>query len=381
MKRILSQCSKELAQFQRDRLTLALAFLLPFMTLIIFGFAIRLEVKNIPIVVRDFDNTPLSRAYIERLFATNQFKSIKISSLRLPTSKPNSPLQIPNPQEAIDKGIAKAAVIVPPDFSRRIKSGLGSDVQVIVDGTDVNNARIVKNSIQATTNFFLRSSGLQPSTDKVIAHTRLWFNPGRKESLSIIPGLYAVILWIYPSLLTAIAMVREKEKGTILQVYASSLSATELLLGKGLAYLTIGIVEALFVMGFGSLIWHLSFAGEPTALLVGTLVFLADSVLFGLLIGVRTANQNSAVQVVALVGFLTALLLSGFIYPLSNIPFPLSLVSSIVPARYYIEITRDAYVRGTGWAGVWLSVLILVLLGILLFNVARLRLRRMQLSD
>ncbi|MBW4563544.1 MAG: ABC transporter permease [Mojavia pulchra JT2-VF2] len=370
MKRILSQCQKELAQFQRDRLTLALAFILPFMTLIIFGFVIRLESKNIPLFVQDFDISPLSRAYTERLFATNQFDPI-----------PNSKFASQNPQGIIDQGFAKAAVVIPPDFSSRIKSGLTSNVQVLVDGTDVNNARIIKNSIQATTKFFLKDSGLQSSSEQVIAHIRLWFNPGRKESLYIVPGVYAVILWIYPSLLTAVAMVREKEKGTILQVYASSLSAEELLLGKGLAYLIIGIIEAILIMIMSSLIWQLTLVNEPTPLLLGTLVFLIDSIMFGLLIGVRAANQNSAVQAVALLGFLTALLLSGFIYPISNIPFPLSLFSYIVPARYYIEITRDAYVRGTGWAGIWLSMLMLIILGLLLFNASRRVLKRMQLSN
>ncbi|HEY9638361.1 MAG TPA: ABC transporter permease [Coleofasciculaceae cyanobacterium] len=381
MNRILSQCRKELAEFKRDRLTLALAFILPFMTLIIFGFAIRLESKNIPLFVQDFDITSLSNSYIERLFATNQFVPINNSRFPLLSSNQKQSSEVLNPQDVIDRGLAKVAVVIPPDFSRQIKSGSPSTVQILVDGTDVNNARIIKNSIQATTKFFLRDSGLQPSTDKVIAHTRLWFNPGRQESLSIVPGLFAVILWIYPSLLTAVAMVREKETGTILQVYASSLSATELLLGKGLAYLVIGVIEALLIMGASTLIWQLSFAGDPSPLLIGTLIFLADSVMFGLLIGVRNSNQNSAVQAVALIGFLTALLLSGFIYPLSNIPFPLSLVSNIIPARYYIEITRDAYVRGTGWSGIWLSMLMLVVLGLLLFRAAHRGLKRMQLSD
>ncbi|MDZ7960310.1 MAG: ABC transporter permease [Aulosira sp. DedQUE10] len=379
MKRILSQCRKELAQFRRDRLSLALAFLLPFMTLIIFGFVIRLESKNIPLFIQDFDNSPLSRTYTERLFATNQFEAIH--NFRFPIFNYNQNPEIRNPQEVIDKGLAKAAVVISPDFSRKIKSGLSTNVQVLVDGTDVNNARIIKNSIQATTIFFLRDSGLQSSFDKVIAHIRLWFNPGRKESLYIVPGVYAVILWIYPSLLTAVAMVREKEKGTILQVYASSLTAEELLLGKGLAYLTIGISEAILIMILSAIIWQLSWAVEPTTLLLGTLLFLIDSVMFGLLIGVRVNNQNSAVQAIALLGFLTALLLSGFIYPISNIPFPLSLFSAIVPARYYIEITRDAYVRGTGWLGVWFSILMLIILGLLLFNAARRMLKRMQLSD
>ncbi len=372
MKRILAQCRKELSQFQRDRLTLALAFLLPFMTLIIFGFAIRLETKNIPLFIQDFDISPLSRAYTEKLFATNQFEPIHQGNI------PDIELR---PQSVIDRGIAKASVIIPPDFSKRIKSGLTSQIQVLIDGTDVNNARIIKNSIQATTKFFLIHSGLELSPDKVVAHIRLWFNPGRKESLAIIPGIYGLVLWIYPSLLTAIAMVREKEKGTILQVYTSNLSCEEFLLGKALGYLVIGMMEAILVMVTGSLIWQLKFAGDPTPLFIGTVLFLIDSIMFGLLIGVRSENQNSAVQMVSLLGFVSALLLSGFIYPLTNIPFPLSLISVIIPTRYYIEIARDAYVRGTGWTGIWFAMFMLFFLGSILFNAARKNLQKMQLSD
>ncbi|MBC7971443.1 MAG: ABC transporter permease [Verrucomicrobia bacterium] len=367
MKRILAQCMKELAQFRRDRLTLALAFLLPIMTLLIFGFAIRLESKNIPLVVQDFDHSNLSQTYIERLFATNQFQPVRWSG--------NDPMR-----DAIDKGIAKAAVIIPPDFSRRIKAEKQSAVQVLVDGTDANNARVIKNSIQATTNFFL-TNDVSSNTQRIQARTRLWFNPGRKESLYIVPGVYAVVLWIFPSLLAAIAMVREKEKGTILQVYASSLTASELLLGKALAYLVVGLCEAVGVMVLGSLVFRVGFAGDPTPLLIGTPIYLSAAVMFGLLLGVRTGNQNAAVQGVSLVGFLTAFLLSGFIYPLSNIPFPLSLLPNIVPARYFIIVTRDAFVRGIGWASVWFAIFMMLAIGLLLFNVARHLLSRMQLPD
>jgi ABC-2 type transport system permease protein len=249
----------------------------------------------------------------------------------------------------------------------------------LVDGTDANNARVIKNSIQATTNFFLNNDGLQNGFQKVTAHIRLWFNPGRKESLYIVPGVYAVALWIFPSLLAAIAMVREKEKGTILQVYTSSITASELLLGKALAYVLVGICEAVVVMGLGGIIFQVGFAGDPTPLLIATPIYLGVAIMFGLFLGVRSNNQNSAVQGVALIGFLTAFLLSGFIYPLSNIPFPLSLVSNIVPARYFIVITRDAFVRGVGWAGIWFDLIMIILIGLLLFNVARRLLSKMQL--
>lgn len=368
MKRILAQCAKELAQFRRDHLTLALAFLLPFVTLLIFGFAIRLESKNIPLIVQDFDRTSISSSYIERLYATNQFVAKQWSAGY-------------SAQDAIDKGIAKAAVIIPPQFSRDVQARRSTVVQVLIDATDVNNARVIKNSIQAVTNFFMQEQGLVPTTRSITPRIRLWFNPGRLETLYIVPGVYAVVLWIFPSLLTAIAMVREKEKGTILQVYASSISASELLLGKALAYLLIAVSEALVVMGLGSLIFQISLAGDPTPLLLGTLLFLTDSVLFGLLLGVRSSNQNAAVQGVALIGFITSLLLSGFIYPLNNIPFPLSLVSNLVPTRYFINITRDAFVRGIGWTGVWFDLLILIVFGLVFFNVSRRVLSRMQLPN
>ncbi len=368
MKRILAQCAKELVQFRRDGLTLALAFLLPFMTLLIFGFAIRLESKNIPLIVQDFDRTNLSGSYIERLYATNQFVPKQWSGV--------DPVR-----DAIDKGIAKAAVIIPPQFSRDVQARRSTVVQVLIDATDVNNARVIKNSIQRVTNFFMQVQGLLPTTSSITPQIRLWFNPGRLEALYIVPGVYGVVLWIFPSLLTAIAMVREKEKGTILQVYASSISATELLLGKGLAYLLIAISEALVVMGLGSLIFQVGLVGDPTTLLLGTLLFLTDSVLFGLLIGVRSSNQNAAVQGISLVGFITSVLLSGFIYPLNNIPFPLSLVPNVVPTRYYIDITRDALVRGTGWTGVWLDLVMLMVLGLVFFNASRRVLSQMQLPS
>lgn len=368
MKKIFAQFTKELVQFRRDRLTLAMAFLLPFLTLLIFGFAIRLESKNIPLIVQDFNRTHISSSYIERLYATNQFIPKQWSG--------DDPVR-----DAIDRGIAKVAVIIPPEFSRDMQAGRNATVQVLIDATDVNNARVIKNSIQRVTSFFMQDQGLQSFNNSVTPRIRLWFNPGRLESLYIVPGVYAVVLWIYPSLLAAIAMVREKEKGTILQVYASNISATELLLGKGLAYLLIAIIQALVVMGLGSLLFQVRLVGNPTTLFLGTLLFLADSILFGLLFGVRSSNQNAAVQSVSVIGFVTSLLLSGFIYPLNNIPFPVSIVPNIVPALYFINITRDAFLRGTGWAGVWFDLVILIVFGLVFFTISRNVLKRMQLPD
>ena len=368
MKRILVQCVKELAQFRRDRFTVTLAFLLPLISLFILSFAVRLEAKNISIVVQDLNNTPLSRSYIERLFANNQFQA---------TPWPGGDPVI----HALDHGFAKAIVIIPPNFSSKIKSGQGSDVQILVDGTDTNNARVIQNSIHATTTAFLAATGLEPGRNLLAPHLRIWFNPGRKESLYIVPGVFGFLLWVFPSLLAAMAMVREKEKGNIIQVYSTSMTAAELILGKGLAYFIVALGEALLLMVVGAFVFKLGFAGDPIPLLVGTLLYLAASVMFGLAIGTQAGNLISAVQAVSLTGFMTALLLSGFIYPISNIPFPLIHLADIVPARYFIQISRDAFVRGTGWRGIWFSMLMIAILGLILFVIARWGLRKMQLSS
>jgi ABC-2 type transport system permease protein len=363
MKRILAQCSKELAQFKRDRLTVLLAFILPLGMLLIYGFAIRLEIKNINLSVQDFDNTSFSRSYIERLYATNQF------------------IPVPFREGGLDRGDVKATVIIPPKFYRDFQSKNSSIIQVQVDGTDVNNARVIQNSLNATNNFFLQSSQDNTPQVKIQPDIRIWFNPGRKESLYIVPGVYAVILWVFPSMLTAIAMVREKEEGTIAQVYASDLSAIEWLLGKGLAYFLVSIIEAFVLITFATVIFQVPIVDNILILIIGTLTFLAASVSFGLFFGVRAKNQTGAVQGTSILGFLTAFLLSGFIYPISNIPFPISLLSNIVPARYYIILTRDVFVRGTGWSSVWyVPILLSIVACFFLFICSRI-LKNMQFSD
>ncbi|MCM1983787.1 ABC transporter permease [Lyngbya confervoides] len=366
MNRVISQIRKELAQFSRDRLTVALALLLPLAMLLIYGYAIRLESKNISLAVQDWDQTPLSRSYIERLYATGQFVP--------------APMVGSSPLTALDQGKAQATVVIPLHFARDLRAG-STTVQVLVDGTDVNNARVIQNSLKGVTNFFIQSLPDFSRPEGIVARTRIWFNPGRKESLYIVPGIFAVVLWVFPSMLTAIAVVREKEQGTAIQVYASDLSSMEWLLGKGIAYWIVAVAEAAVVMLVALVLFGLKLQTGPGLLLLGTGIYLGAAVCFGLFVGARTGNQNGAVQGTAIVGFLTSFLLSGFIYRLENIPFPLSLVSNIIPARYYILLTRDAFLRGAGWSGVGIVPLVILGIGLVLFIAATKILKRMEISD
>lgn len=370
--RAMAQALKELAQFRRDYLTVALAYLLPFMAMLMYGYATRLEAKNIPVIVYNYDVGKISRDYVASIFATNQFDPVKgygfVSHKRQ------------NPIEPIDSGNARASLIIPPEFARKVKSDQTANMQLLVDATDVNNARIIKNGFYALTQSFMRENHLPHKQGAITARTRLWFNPGRKESLHIVPGAIALVTWIFPALLSAFALVREKEQGTILQLYASSITPQELILGKAIAYFLIGMVEALLVIFEGILIFGVPFVGEIVPFSICTMLYVFSGVVFGLWAGSRTSNQMAAVQVCAMVGFLGSMLLSGFIYPLRNIAYPISLLSNLVAARYYIEASRDAFVRGGSWLAHWNIPLVLFGLGIFFFFIACKGMSKMELK-
>lgn len=363
--RIYSQSVKELAQFRRDPITVGLAFLLPLIALFLYGYATRLEVKGMTVAVINHDQGKLSRDYIDRLFSSNQM---------IPSGWTGK-----SPIEPLDRGLARATVIIPPEFSRDIKAGRQATVQAIVDATDVNNARVIKNGIIGTTNFFMESEGLNKSSKILEPHIRLWFNPGREEALYIVPGTVALVLWVFPSLLASLSLAREKEQGTILQLYASSMTAFELIAGKLLAYLTIALCEAAVVLLASFIFFGIRFVGSPVTFFVDLVLFAACAVNFGLLAGAVAANQNAAVQIVATVGFTTTLLLSGFIYPVRNIAYPLSLISNVVPSRYFIESCRDSFVRGPEPFSHWYIPVALLTANVVLLRLSSKKMSAMQL--
>ncbi len=365
VKRIISQAIKEIAQFRRDKLTVALAYFLPLMAILLYGYAIRLESKNIGIAFIDYDNGQLSREFIADIFAADQLVPVKG--------------QYTDPYVVLDSGKAKACIVIPPEFSRKIKAGLTAYVQVLIDATDINNARVVQNAILSINNSFLRLHGLSNSRPLIKSNLRLWFNPGRKEDLYIAPGGLAVFLWIFPCLLTTLAMSREKEQGTVLQLYASSLSSFELMAGKALAYVLIAFTQAAVLIAVSCILFHLSFIGNLPAFLIALFLYLICAVSFGLTAGVRANTQSAAVQIVSTAGFSATLLLSGFMYPLRNIEYPLNMISNILPPRYAIPAFRNFFVRGSNFTSQTDLLVGLLLCAIVLFLIPTMAMRRMQL--
>ena len=364
LRRVWNQCVKELVEFRRDRLTVALAFALPAAMLLIFGFAIRLQIKSIPVGIQDFDHSPFSRDFISRIDASQELIAVPEPLDRSPHWR-----------------CSTAATCAPRSSSRRERSARSRPaapppIQSVVDATDVVNATTIK-QILAATSLYVGAAYAPPSGPPPVAlHERIWFNPGGNEALFIVPGVFGVILALYPSLLAAIAMVRDKERGTIVQAYASRLRASELIAGKCLALEFIGLAEAVVFMSLGCAIWGIGFAGDPGPFLVGTPLVVCCQVLLGLFIGAGTNTVTSAIQAAGSVNSLVSTLLSGYLYPVFTMPVIFQWISMLVPARHYINITRDAFVRGAGWPGVWSEPAALALIAAVLAFATWLRLRR-----
>ena len=367
MRRIFAQTRKELTQIVRDRLALTLALLLPLILLFLLGTAISLTVTNVPIIVQDLDDSLASHDFIDAFRASESFHVVA-----WPVDR--------QPEEALRDSKARAALIIPEHFGRDLARCVNSDVQLMIDATDSNTAKLVQGYAGEIVHAYIgRTAGAQ-RVDPVKAEVRLWFNPGRESKKFYGPGIFVLGLSMFPPLLAALAMAKEGEEKTILQVYVSNISAHEFLLGKIFAFMVIALGEwvlnsiALFTY-FG-----LHVAGDPTPFIVATILYAFCVATFGTLVGAAIPSQAAAIQAVAIGGFMLVFLLSGLIFPVQNIPDGLRWISNIVWGRYYIEIVRDALLKGGGWPATWFAVLMIGLIGLLFYLLAWRNMRRMQLK-
>jgi ABC-2 type transport system permease protein len=366
VRRILAQAEKDLIQLVRDRLALVLALGLPLGLTALLGTAISLTVTDIPLVVQDLDQTPLSRRYVDGFRSSLTFRIVS-----LPVADA--------PETALASGRARAALVIPEHFAREIHRRRPAEAQLLVDATDTNTALLARGGASQVTQAFARRLGGDGAPAAVRTATRLWFNPGREPRKFYGPGMFVLALSIFPPLLAALSMAREGEQKTILQVYVSSISAREFLLGKILAGMVIGLAEWLLTLALLFTLFGLRLAGDPTPLLAASLLFLFCVVSFGTLVGAAIPNQAAAIQAVAMGGFLLSFLLSGLIFPIENIPPALAWVSNLVQARYFIVVVRDAFLQGGGWPAVWWAVLAIGAIGLVFYALAWRTMRRMQL--
>jgi len=367
MRRIVAQVRKELTQIVRDWRTLALALVLPVVMLLLMSAALSLTVSDMPIAVQDFDGSSASNNFIDAFRA-----SISFHVVVWPVDK--------SAEEALSANAARAVMIIPPHFGRDLTRGVQTPVQFMVDASDANTAKLVAGDASLITAAYNRQQASGSQTAPVQAAIRLWFNPGLSSKKFYGPGVFVLAISMFPPLLAALAMAKETEQKTILQVYVSSISAHEFLLGKILAFMAVALGEALVMSAFLFTYFGLSFAGDPTPVIVATIFYTFCVASFGTMVGAVIPSQTAALQAVALGGFLLVFLLSGLMFPIQNIPIGLRWISNFVWGRYYIEIVRDALLQGGGWPAVWYKVLIIVLIGTIFYTLAWRGMRRMQVK-
>jgi ABC-2 type transport system permease protein len=367
MRRIIAQTRKEITQLIRDRLALALALVLPLGLTALMGTSVSLTVTDIPIVVQDLDQTPLSRRYADAFRTSLTFRVVT-----LPPAM--------SPETLLGLGRARAAVILPEHFEREIRRGRPAEAQLLVDATDSNTAKLIRGNAGQITRVFARALTGTRATSGIQTATRLWFNPGRESRKFYGPGFLVLGLSIFPTVIAALAMSREGEQRTILQVYVSSISAHEFLLGKILAGMVVGLTQCLLLVGLMLTLFGLRVVGDPTPLVVGSVLFTFCMASFAALVGGAIPNQAAAVQAVSLGAFLLSFLLSGLIFPVENIPHALRWISNLVQARYYVVVVRDAFLQGGGWPAVWWAVAAIGVIGLVFYTLAWRSMRHMQVK-
>ena len=366
MKKVLAQAWKEFMLFRRDKLLIMLAVLMPVVLMLLAGITGSLRLRNVGLLVYDYDNTPLSRTYLETYAAALTFQI----SPRVPNE---------SPERALASWRGRAALIIPQNFERDFRRGAEPVVQLMIDATDSNAATALGNyAASLNANFALQNKLGHPQLKGVSLRQRFWYNPGLSDRVYFGTGGLGLMLIIFPALLGALTVAKEYETGTIIQAYASSLSAVQWISGKSLLYVLIGLVEFVICFALGLLVFEFRFPTDPSVLLVATLLYLLAGVFFGMMIGNATGNQSAAIQGVQMGSFLLSLLLSGYLLAVRNIPEQIRWLSSFLPATHYIQIVRNSILRDVGWGTSLYPMVMLLLLTAAFFALNVLQMRKMQ---
>ena len=341
---------KEVVHIGRDPQVLLFALGMPVVLILLFGYAVSFDVENIPLVVVDYDHTEQSRKLTQQFTSSHTFQLVAHRS----AADEVEPL--------FRSGHARAALVIPKGFAKALKRGQNAKAQILLDGADNTTASIALGyassiALAASQTELQKSLGeFQPPLE---ARVRLLFNPTAKSSVFLVPGLMVVILVMIAVMITALTVAREYENGSMEQLFATPVGRVEVILGKLMPYFFIGLVQTLLVLTLGVNLFDVPIHGSLILLFFLSSLFLLAALMQGLFISVVTRNQMVASMVAAITTFLPALLLSGFIFPVENMPTVLQFVAHFMPPRYFVRALRAVLLRGNGLMVIWKDVLAL----------------------
>jgi ABC-2 type transport system permease protein len=335
---------KEFLHILRDPRSLMLALAVPLLMLLMFGWALTLDVDRIPAYVYDWDATPESRALIDQFRGSRYFDIQRYVHDYAPVDK------------NVDSSRILMAIVVPRHYARDIQEGREADIQVILDGSDSNTASIALGYAQGVVAAYAMELRSEAQTRRgagklkvaVDPRVRVLYNSDLKSKNFIVPGLIAVTMMIIASLLTSLTVAREWETGTMEQLLSTPLRPAEIIMGKLSAFFTLGFTDMLVCVLVGVFVFHVPFRGSVWFLLFSSFLFLFGALCWGIMISTLARSQLIAYQIGILTSFLPAFLLSGFIYSIENMPVVIQAVTYVVPARYFVTILKGVFLKGAG---------------------------------
>jgi ABC-2 type transport system permease protein len=363
---------KEYYHLIRDFRSLYLAFIIPLFLILMFGYALSLDVEDVKVAVVDQDKTHMSRDLIDRLDASVYFDVIAYPS--------DSTEAI----EFIDREEAILAFIIPPEWTSHIRADRQSPVQIIIDGSDSNSAGISQGYMSAFIQDynrelmvdFINRKGMQDMKMPVDARIRIWFNEDLDSRNFIVPGIIAIIIMIVGAILTSLVIAREYENGTMETILCLPVSAGDFFIGKALPYFFIGIVDTLIAVLMGQALLGVVIKGSFWLMILASTVYIWTALGLGLLISVTVKSQLVANQMAIMLSYLPSLLLSDFVFPVDNMPVIIRMISYIVPARYFIDILNGLYLRNLGFGYLWFDYFILLIMCVFFANLAFRKLKK-----
>lgn len=357
MKQLITFVKKEFWHVLRDKRTLLVLFGMPVVQVLLFGFALSTEVKNTKIGVLDQDKSQNSIELISKIKANQYFDVEK--NLR----------SIDEAEDAFKGGKIKMILVIPAKFAQDINSGKKAQLQLITDGTDINMANQIYNFMSNIIMDFYGQETLQPKSG-IQPEIRMLYNPQLKGAPNFVPGVMALILLIICVLMTAIAIVREKEMGTMEVLLVSPMKPYIIILAKAIPYFILSMIILVSILILSVTVLDLPIKGSLLLLFGISIIFIITNLLLGIVISIVTDSQQTA-MLIALVGtMLPTIMLSGFMFPVENMPFPLQIIGNVIPAKWYYEIVKNIMIKGTGLEVIWKHVLVLIGMMLVLFVIA-----------
>ncbi|HSL23419.1 MAG TPA: ABC transporter permease [Vicinamibacterales bacterium] len=364
MRKALAVGRKEMRQIVRDRRTLAILVLFPAFVLVLFGYALNFDIRNIALAADDRDATPESRELVSAFVNSGYFDFVAAVHSRTDIER------------LMDANEARAVLVIPEGFARRLRSGETADVQVLINGDNANTAATVLGYAATILRSVSSQYRLAPVVPPVGLEPRIWYNPELRSSLFLVPGLIAYIAMLTAMIATALSVVREKEAGTMEQVRMAPISTPQFIVGKTIPYLAISLVSAILILITSRVLFGLPMRGSWWVLLLTLTLFLVGALGTGLFVSTLANTQEVAFQIALLLAFLPTFILSGFIFPISNMPVAVQVVTYAVPARYFLVALRGIVLKGVGVEVIAAQIAALTVYALAVLALASMRLRR-----